>query len=175
MTSQQVVILGWSPRGEGMTRLVLLGFIFWSACGWAAGPHDLLATYAAQAREAEPGFSGFSAERGRAFYFAQHRVDDGSQLSCASCHHDDPRKETFAHDDEIPCRACHGGFNRWPNGVLRMSRQILAFAPSENPERFTSEAKVEKWFGFNCTYLLDRDCTPQEKGDLITWLLEYSK
>ena len=158
-----------------MTRLVLLGFILWSACGWAAGPNDLLATYAAQAREVEPGFSGFSAERGRAFYFAQHRVEDGSELSCASCHHDDPRKETFAHDDEIPCQACHGGFDRWPNGVPRMHRQILAFAPSENPERFTNEPKVEKWFGFNCTYLLGRDCTPQEKGDLITWLLEYRK
>jgi hypothetical protein len=158
-----------------MTRLVLLGFILWSAWGWAAGPNDLLAAYAEQAREAEPGFSGFSAERGRAFYFAQHLVEDGSQLSCASCHHDDPRKETFAHRDEIPCQACHGGFARWPNGVPRMHRQILAFTPSGNSERFTSERKVEKWFGFNCTYLLGRDCTPQEKGDLITWLLEYRK
>jgi len=34
---------------------------------------------------------------------------------------------------------------------------------------------VEKWFRFNCTYLLGRDCTPQEKGDLISWLLQYGK
>jgi hypothetical protein len=158
-----------------MKRLLLLGFILWSACGWAAGPNDLLAAYAEQAREAEPGFSGFSAERGQAFYFSQHRIEDGSRQSCASCHHEDPRKETFAHQDEIPCRACHGGFARWPNGVPRMHRQILAFAPSENPERFTDQAKVDKWFGFNCTYLLGRDCTPQEKGDLITWLLQVGK
>ena len=158
-----------------MTRLVLLGFIFWSACGWAADPNDLLAAYAEQARDADPAFSGFSAERGRTFYFARHPVADGSQLSCASCHHDDPRKETFAHHDKIPCQACHGGFDRWPNGAPRMHRQILAFAPAENPERFTDEEKVEKWFGFNCTYLLGRDCTPQEKGDLITWLLRYGK
>ena len=83
-----------------MTRLVLLGFILWSACGWAADPNDLLAVYAEQAGEAQPGFNGFSAERGRAFYFTKHRIKDGSQLSCASCHHEDPRKETFAHQDE---------------------------------------------------------------------------
>ena len=53
-----------------------------------------------------------------------------------------------------------------------MHRQILAFAPSENPERFTDMAKSDKWFGFNCNYLIGRDCTPQEKGDLITWLLQ---
>jgi hypothetical protein len=56
-----------------------------------------------------------------------------------------------------------------------MHRQILAFAPSGNPERFTDGQKVEKWFEFNCTYLLGRDCTPQEKGDLITWLLQYGE
>ena len=158
-----------------MTRLVLLGFILWSACGWAADANELLAAYAEQAREVDPGFSGFSAERGRDFYFAKHRVAGGSQLSCASCHHDDPRKGTFAHQDDIPCQACHGGFDRWPNGVPRMHRQILAFAPSENPARFTDKQKVEKWFGFNCRYLLGRDCMPQEKGDLITWLLQYGK
>ena len=154
-----------------MKRLVLFGFISWCAWGWAAGPNDLLAAYAEQAREADGTFSSFSAERGRAFYFALHRVEDGTQLSCASCHHDDPRKETFAHQDKIPCRACHVIFDRWPNGVPRMHRQILAFAPSENPERLTDEWKVEKWFEFNCRYLLGRDCTPQEKGDLITWLV----
>ena len=158
-----------------MTRLVLLGMVLWSGCVYAADPNDLLTFYAEQARAAESGFSGFSAERGRDFYFAQHPVEDGSELSCASCHHDDPRKGTFAHQDEIPCKACHGGFDRWPNGVPRMHRQILAFAPSENPERFTDEVKVEKWFEFNCTYLLGRGCTPTEKGDLITWLLQYGK
>ena len=137
----------------------------------AASPQELLAAYAEQARQTNPEFSGFSAERGKAFYFAEHPVDTGPPLSCASCHHDDPRKETFAHQDKIPCRACHVVFDRWPNGVPRMHRQILAFAPSENPERFTAEWKVEKWFEFNCNFLLGRDCTAQEKGDLITWLL----
>ena len=45
------------------------------------------------------------------------------------------------------------------------------FAPSEHPDRFTNEWKVEAWFGWNCKLLLERECTPVEKGDLITWLL----
>ena len=156
-----------------MTRLFFLGLILCNASVWAADPHDLLDTYAAQAIEADPSFSGFSAERGRTFYFTEHRIDNGSMISCASCHHDDPRKETFAHQDDIPCQACHGGFARWPNGVPKMHRQIVAFAPSEESERFTDVEKVDQWFGFNCNYLLKRDCTLKEKGDLITWLLQF--
>jgi len=154
-----------------MKRLMLCLALLWAALGLAASPEYLLSVYAEQARMTDAAFAGFSAERGKAFYFTARRVDDGSQLSCASCHHDDPRKETFAHHDKIPCRACHVIFDRRPDGIPKMHRQILAFAPSENPERFTSEWKVEKWFAFNCGYLLGRDCTAQEKGDLITWLL----
>jgi hypothetical protein len=44
-------------------------------------------------------------------------------------------------------------------------------APAANAERFTDTAKVEKWFKRNCNDVLDRACTPQEKGDVITYLL----
>jgi hypothetical protein len=137
----------------------------------AGDPGALLSAYAELAKQSDPAFSGFSAARGQAFYFAKHKVEDGSELSCASCHHEDPRRETHAHSDRIPCRACHVIFDRWPDGTPKMKRQILAFAPSENPERFTNDWKVERWFEWNCRFLLGRDCTPVEKGDLITWLI----
>ena len=151
-------------------RMILLLAVL-ALPSYAADPDSLLAAYAEQARRADPAFAGFSAARGQAFYLAPHKVDDGSELSCASCHHADPRKESFAHHDPIPCRACHVMFDRWPNGIPRMRRQILAFAPAENPERFSSDVMVERWFEINCRYLLKRDCTPVEKGDLITWLM----
>jgi len=44
-------------------------------------------------------------------------------------------------------------------------------AVSANPQRFTDMEKVEKWFGRNCNSVLGRDCTPQEKGDVATWLI----
>ena len=76
-----------------MKRTILL-FVsaLWASPGLGASPDELLSAYAAQAGQADPGFAGFSADRGKAFYFSGHRVEDGSELSCASCHHEDPRR-----------------------------------------------------------------------------------
>jgi hypothetical protein len=153
---------------SGLLALLLAAL---APTAFAADPQSLLAVYAEQAQRADPAFAGFSAARGQAFYLAKHKVADGSELSCASCHHEDPRKETYAHHDQIPCRACHVMYDKWPSGIPRMRRQILAFAPSANEGRFSSDVMVEKWFEVNCRYLLGRDCTPVEKGDLIAWLL----
>ncbi|HWH49508.1 MAG TPA: DUF1924 domain-containing protein [Burkholderiales bacterium] len=152
--------------------IAILAFALWSSPGMGATPEELLSAYAALAGQADPGFTGFSGERGKAFYFSGHRVEDGSELSCASCHHEDPRREQFAHHDKIPCRACHG----MPDSanfedIPKIRRQFLPLAPAANSRRFTDQWFVEKWFRKNCGLLLRRDCTPQEKGDLITWLL----
>lgn len=154
-----------------MRNLFLLLFAMFSATAMAAGPGDFLASYAAQAKHADTSFAGFSAERGRAFYFRVHTIDDGSELSCATCHHADPRKQTIAHKDQIPCRACHVTFHEPASGRSATVGDIRALAPSANPDRFTNEWKVEAWFDWNCKLLLKRQCTPVEKGDVITWLL----
>ena len=44
-------------------------------------------------------------------------------------------------------------------------------APSVNPKRLTDRSKIEKWFKRNCKWTLGRECTPQEKGDILTFLL----
>ena len=142
-----------------------------SATVMAAGPEDFLASYAAQAKQHDPSFDGFSAERGRAFYFRSHVIEDGSELSCASCHHADPRQKTIAHKDQIPCRACHITFHDPSAGRAVIIGDIKPFAPSANADRFTNEWKVEAWFAWNCKLLLKRECTPVEKGDVITWLM----
>jgi hypothetical protein len=101
-------------------------------------------------------------------------VEDGSELSCASCHHEDPRREQFAHHDKIPCRACHGMPDTGSfEDIPKIRRQFLPLAPSANSRRFTDEWFVEKWFRKNCGLLLKRDCTPVEKGDVITWLVSF--
>lgn len=139
--------------------------------GAATEPEDFLAAYAGMAKLDDPGFRGFSGERGKAFYFRKHTIEDGSELSCASCHHADPRKGTIAHRGEFPCRACHIAMHKAPDGRAAVRREIPPFAPSANPDRFTNEWQVESWFGWNCRLLLGRECTPVEKGDLITWLM----
>lgn len=154
-----------------MRMVIVLVAALSAGNGEATEPEDFLAAYSEQAKQSDPGFKGFSAERGHAFYVRKHTTSDGLELSCASCHHADPRKETIAHQGQFPCRACHITLHKPSDARSAAKRQIPPMAPSANPDRFTSEVNVEAWFGWNCNMLLKRECTPVEKGDLITWLM----
>ncbi|MEG7525318.1 MAG: DUF1924 domain-containing protein [Chromatiales bacterium] len=54
---------------------------------------------------------------------------------------------------------------------IRTGKVIEPLAPSVNPKRFTDQRKVEKWFIRNCKWTLGRECSSQEKGDLLVYLL----
>lgn len=109
----------------------------------AAGAADPLPAIQQSARAAG-NFTGFSAERGAAFFSAK-----GTDWSCATCHTADPRK---------------------PGRHTVTGKAIQPMAPAVNPERLSDVAKVEKWFKRNCKDVLDRECTALEKGDVITYL-----
>ncbi len=111
----------------------------------AQTPEAALAAIRDEARKSGS-FQGFSADRGERFFKQTH----GNELSCASCHTENP--------------AAAGKH-------AKTGKMIQALAPAANPERFTDAAKVEKWFKRNCNDVLDRVCTPQEKGDVLTYLL----
>ncbi|HJU50014.1 MAG TPA: DUF1924 domain-containing protein [Pseudogulbenkiania sp.] len=113
----------------------------------APSPAELLQRYSTEARQATPGFGGFSAERGKELYYRRNNKD-GKTVSCASCHSDDPRR----------------------SGMTPSFRKIGPMASAVNPERFSDPAKVEKWFRRNCDDVLSRACTPLEKGDFLTFL-----
>jgi hypothetical protein len=135
-------------------------------------PADLLARYDAAARVEDPSFGGFSAERGRAFYFARHPMAGPGDASCSSCHLEDPRQGFRAHRAPVLCRACHViNDDEHPDPEHAKKRHMGAFAPGANPERFNDWQRVERYFAVNCRLLLRRACTAREKGDLITWLL----
>ncbi len=140
----------------------------------AGSPQQLLERYAQDALAEDARFDGFSAHRGREFYHAAHPVPVIGEISCASCHLLDPRRSILRHRTKIPCRACHViDETEHPNPTEAKKRIIEAFAPVSNARRFTDYAKVEKWFKLNCRYLLKRDCSAREKGDLIAWLLTF--
>jgi hypothetical protein len=146
--------------------------LFEGATVHAADPDELIARYAGQAQADDPAFTGFSAERGRAFYYAKHPIRGLGAVSCASCHRKDPREEILAHRTDILCRACHVIYDEeHPNPAEAKKRLIHAFAPAANSERFRDADRVERYFETNCRLLLGRECTVQEKGDLIAWLL----
>lgn len=97
-------------------------------------------------RATTPGFAGFSAQRGERLFKATH----GGEWSCATCHTDNPLA-TGKH--------------------AKTGKSIAPLAPAANAERFTDAARIEKWFRRNCNDVLNRACTPVEKGDVVTWLV----
>jgi len=128
--------------------LILLGLLYSINC-FAATPQELLKQYEGQAKQENPAFSGFSADRGASFFRTERMHSDGKKVSCSTCHTADPRNQ----------------------GKTRANKVIEPMAPIVNPQRFTDAAKVEKWFGRNCKDVLERACTAQEKGDYIQYLV----
>jgi cytochrome c553 len=114
----------------------------------AASTPPLLEGYAAAAKAQQPSFAGFSAQRGQAFYNQEHHNADGKATSCATCHNANPTQP----------------------GRNRNNKVLQPMAPSANPARLQDAATVEKWFTRNCQDVLQRACTPLEKGDFISYL-----
>ena len=107
---------------------------------------DYQASLIPAARAAEPGFAGFSAQRGEAFYRSTH----GGDWSCSTCHTDRPTQ---------------------PGSHAVTNKTVKPLAPAANPARFSDADKIEKWFKRNCNDVLKRACTPREQGDFIAYLL----
>jgi cytochrome c553 len=68
------------------------------------------------------------------------------------------------------CATCHGA-DLTRNGLHeRTKKTIEPMAPSVNSKRYTELKEVEKWFTRNCKWTWGRECTAQEKGDLLEYL-----
>ena len=134
----------------GLRTCAVAAALFAAVAAHAQTPSDIARTYEATARQASPGFAGFSAERGKSFFQSPH----GGQWSCSSCHTDNPLA---------------------PGKHAKTGKAIKPLAPAANPERFTSLAEAEKWFKRNCNDVLDRTCTAQEKGDVLAYLTQLGR
>lgn len=88
----------------------------------------------------------FTAEAGRAVWFRSEK-----NRSCTSCHTD---------------AATVSGRHE------RTGKIIEPMAPSVNPDRLSDRKKIDKWFLRNCKWTFRRECTAQEKGDVLVWLME---
>ena len=68
------------------------------------------------------------------------------------------------------CGSCHGSNLRQAGKHARTGKRIEPLAPSVNPARLKDAQKIEKWFRRNCKWTWGRECTAQEKGDLVLFL-----
>jgi len=106
--------------------------------------------FSANPQELLKGYEGQSGNasptRGEQFFNTKH----GKEWSCASCHENPPNHSTKH---------------------IVTGKVIKPLTPNNNPERFVDQAKVDKWFKRNCNDVLARECTAQEKADVLSWLL----
>ena len=109
----------------------------------------LLDYYAQQTKSADPAFAGYSAARGETLFKSTFTGGKLETNSCTACHTNDPRKP----------------------GQTRAGKDIDPMAVSVTPKRYTDLEKSEKWFGRNCNNVLGRECTAQEKGDFIAFMV----
>jgi len=68
------------------------------------------------------------------------------------------------------CSLCHTTNLRNVGKHAQTGKRIEPLAPSTNPERLTDKSKIEKWLVRNCKWVLSRECTPQEKGDVLVMI-----
>lgn len=134
-----------------MTTTNLTSLVLATALALAAG---LAAAQANPARDAIiAGYAAaaggaLDATRGEALFLATHSGGKADTPSCTTCH----------------------TANMTVPGQTRAGKEIAPMAVSVVSDRFTDAEKVEKWFGRNCNSVLGRDCSAQEKGDVLTWL-----
>jgi cytochrome c peroxidase len=76
-------------------------------------------------------------------------------------------KERFA---DWSCTTCHTADPRHEGRHAVTGRTIAPLAPVANPARLADPVRVEKWLRRNCRDVLSRECTAQEKSDVLAWL-----
>ena len=126
-----------------IVRSLIMSGLLAAGSGQAGTVDDLLAEYRAQ------GADSFHAASGKALWSRAFPAKDGSARACTSCHASDPRK---------------------PGRHATTGKPIEPLAPSANAKRLTERREIEKWFKRNCKWTLGRECTAQEKGDLLSFL-----
>jgi hypothetical protein len=92
----------------------------------------------------------FSATAGEAFWNQSFRVSGTNEdRSCATCH-TAKVQQTGKH--------------------AVTTKEIKPLAPSVLSKRLTNPEKIRKWLKRNCEWTLGRECTAQEKGDVLMFL-----
>ena len=128
--------------------LTALSALFFAGSVFAASPNAQINTMLDGLKK-EAHVASFSAEEGKKLYNAKRvHSQKKEERSCTTCHTSNPAA----------------------SGKTPVGKVIEPMSQAVNMERFTDPKKVEKWFKRNCEWVLERECTPKEKGDFITYM-----
>jgi len=82
-------------------------------------------------------------------------------------------KKTYISNGEFPqrsCTTCHTEDLTKTGKHIKTGKEIKPMSPTTNPDRLTSIKKIKKWFKRNCKWTMGRECTPQEKADMLVFI-----
>ena len=71
---------------------------------------------------------------------------------------------------ERSCASCHTNNLSQTGKHIKTNKIIKPMSPRVNPQRLTRIAKVNKWFKRNCKWTLGRECTAQEKANILAYI-----
>ena len=71
---------------------------------------------------------------------------------------------------ERSCTSCHGNDLATTGKHVRTGKPIEPLAPSVNNKSLTEVRKINKWLKRNCKWTLGRECTAQEKADILSFI-----
>ncbi|UFS61864.1 DUF1924 domain-containing protein [Sulfurimonas sp. HSL-3221] len=122
--------------------------LFCSAALMAASPE--VDNYLQQLQTEAP--APFDAARGEAIFTAEQIGKKGTKIACTSCHGNDLTR---------------------PGKNVNTGKVIDPLSPDANPDRLTSLKEVTKWLRRNFKDVYNREGTAQEKGDVLTYIMQY--
>jgi cytochrome c peroxidase len=111
---------------------------------------EYMNTLKSEAKQQNQNFQEFDYARGEKIFTEKKIGKKGTLISCVSCHTSDLSKN---------------GLNEQTNKVIE------PLSPSANPSRFTEVKEVKKWLRRNFKDVYNREGTAQEKGDVITYII----
>ena len=130
-------------------KAVLLSLII-TTFSFSSVVNDLLDDLKKDVLIIDSDFKGFDAKRGEEIFTSKHIGKKGKEISCTSCH----------------------GINLNEDGKnFFTGKDIKPLSPKANPKRFTDLKEINKWLKRNFNDVYNREGTAQEKGDVLTYII----
>lgn len=84
-------------------------------------------------------------------------------------------QQSYNNKGKRSCVTCHTKDLTLYGRHTKTGKPIKPMSPAVNTERLTNRKEIKKWLKRNCKWTLDRECTAQEKADILVYLGKSSK